>query len=68
MVKFNFRWLVIPCVLWAIWKFFTAVVMLIDTWNSPDLGWIIGIGIAIQSSVHILVALGLSFLIWRVFK
>lgn len=68
MIQINLQWFAIPCILWAVWKLVYVVKYVIKTWNMSDWGRLIGVYIAINSFAHIVVSLGLAFLIWRAFR
>lgn len=68
MVHFNLQWLAVPCILYAIFRLIMGISVLFETAKQPDLGKLIGYGIAMQCAVHVVVSLGLAFLIWRAFR
>lgn len=68
MITINLQWLALPFVLWAIWKLFVGIYVLIETWNMPDVGRLVGLAVAIESSVHIVVSLIVAWLIYMAFR
>ncbi len=68
MIQINLSWLAIPCYLYAGFCFAKAIYAIAMTYNGPDIAPMIGIAIAMDSCMYMLVAFALGFLIERAFK